>query len=1370
MNISQEVLAFPSGSLYQKIARMAKVHYRPEGQNSWQHIQQVYSQAARCLRFVEKRDMTPVEFAAIVYHDSSVMLQDKDRHNEFSALIAKKDLATIFTDDELETIGTAILEHDNNPEHVFTSSVGDLLATGDFNPPDLEWVLNKSYTWGVKHGLSHEQRMQNLMRTMPQAYGTHGSMNHFPKYYYAYFHDRLKAFQRAMDRLTYKKAEEIVMAYRQRNGLKDNDITLPDPSVEGMDAFLSAHLEYSTESFDLYNDEDRKIALDVIKSYIDDAADPDTEAERILEYYVARTKYHIRKVVQFSRALADRIDDGHLARVLLETCVHHDRDKLDDPRYIGMYAPMQMKRYAPQLAEGYSFAPGYDVFWDHSVVTKHCLLNDHHPEKYAVGYKDDSENNPPYDVTSMPDDALIQTIADWMAVSFEKGMKAMGYYQGPASKRYIFSDHQKAFIEKCLQHEDECQAEVAKTEKHFKTLEEAEAYVREHWNGHRKFYDETTKRLISTCRCSSRVHDKIPDCFIEDGLYQMHKREQEAEKAWERRISGDDPAEQASSEGFVNELKKAFKGRRTFHNLFDFGTMQAATRRYMSEPASYTAYRKKVSAVGIYEKIREDVLDYWDKETDHAIKFAAENRYQNELVGKMEDYRFHPPTVKRTDVTLSEYGYKSRLGYVKKRLSEIAKWKTFYHRSEYASGYGSEYAEELKHLDKIPDKRYVPYVKKVLERWLAEAKEMVKANLDKVDFFYKEYEEELRNLNTQQTSSEAFDISVESTESLYNGRELSVHKCTDNEVRSHIQLITECDAQAAEASGDPDRYTDKEMLDAIKKNNASVYFFQKGSTKIGCAVYSVQGDNEKQAAIHTTGLLKAYQNKGYGRVLLRKLCTAIFHENADVKSIVLSVAKGNDRAKHVYETIGFQDTNEKRSDGSTAMILTRSTSNASTEDFHKAKAYLPLNQSDLNPQALSALSKYPDLVEALDAWIHCPDKRLIDKLTELASVVDKIYHFENITVYRGMDVGFLSKTKIQNTMGLTTGFLNQLKPGVVPGYTFDYTIESPLSTSMSLDVSKAFGSLIVKTVISKDTPKLVITDELSYLVSKRRNITPMTQKECILLPGKTLTFSVVQTKNSQSSSTEDYTDVFNQAFFDRYKKTVRPLDETHYRITDFPLRAFAKRVFKEYRSHRPIQILQAMGLKILHGFRRTADVAIHRFFVPELLYLLEKFEYSVNLRNAIVEGTWVSQTPQTTTSVDVNRIKANMKCTLLDYQQEFINSYAENKDSNHLRGYLLSFEQGLGKTLTSLALMEAMSKDVVIILCPKNTMLETWKAHLDTFFKEKQYVYVAGITQAYNGERWCIINYDAMPKLDTILPKLKKAKVGLIVDESHNFL
>ena len=176
----------------------------------------------------------------------------------------------------------------------------------------------------------------------------------------------------------------------------------------------------------------------------------------------------------------------------------------------------------------------------------------------------------------------------------------------------------------------------------------------------------------------------------------------------------------------------------------------------------------------------------------------------------------------------------------------------------------------------------------------------------------------------------------------------------------------------------------------------------------------------------------------------------------------------------------------------------------------------PISIKSLDKMKLQTLSKYSDLIEALDQWILVPDKRLLPKLIELGKIVDSIYSIKELTVYRGIDVGFMYKGKIQDTMGLTEGFFNTLKDGVGIGYTFKYGITKPLSTTTDVKIASAFGSVIVEGSIPRFVSKLVITDELSYLVCKRRNIEPSTQKECIIFPGSHITFKVISTGSQES--------------------------------------------------------------------------------------------------------------------------------------------------------------------------------------------------------------------------------------------------------------
>lgn len=226
----------------------------------------------------------------------------------------------------------------------------------------------------------------------------------------------------------------------------------------------------------------------------------------------------------------------------------------------------------------------------------------------------------------------------------------------------------------------------------------------------------------------------------------------------------------------------------------------------------------------------------------------------------------------------------------------------------------------------------------------------------------------------------------------------------------------------------------------------------------------------------------------------------------------------------------------------------------------------------------------------------------------------------------------------------------------------------------------------------------------------------------------------------------------------------------HYTIRNFPVIQFFNKLRKEYKTSKLEHLFDVIGIRLFSANKRT--IVIHKFFVPELLYLLDKYNFPNSLITTIRSNTWVGAVRPVTGSVDLNYINQTMQVSLYDHQTEFLKSYLPNKIKNHLRGYLLSFEQGLGKTITSICLMEGLKKERIVIICPKNTMMETWNAHLIKFFKNNQKVWVAGYTKGplYASVRWIIVNYERIDEVKEFLIKNPMNNLGIIVDESHNFL
>lgn len=160
------------------------------------------------------------------------------------------------------------------------------------------------------------------------------------------------------------------------------------------------------------------------------------------------------------------------------------------------------------------------------------------------------------------------------------------------------------------------------------------------------------------------------------------------------------------------------------------------------------------------------------------------------------------------------------------------------------------------------------------------------------------------------------------------------------------------------------------------------------------------------------------------------------------------------------------------------------------------------DESKLDHKKIEKLLKYPDLLKSLNEWILCPDYNLIPKLKQLSQIVDKLYNFNynNIRIYRGFN-----KNSIQDTMGLTNkGFFHDsLKKETKLGYEFTYKVTNPLSFSIDFNIANAFGNIVIETKLPKHN-KLVITNELAYIINKMRNLKShnKTQKEVIVFPSK----------------------------------------------------------------------------------------------------------------------------------------------------------------------------------------------------------------------------------------------------------------------------
>lgn len=189
------------------------------------------------------------------------------------------------------------------------------------------------------------------------------------------------------------------------------------------------------------------------------------------------------------------------------------------------------------------------------------------------------------------------------------------------------------------------------------------------------------------------------------------------------------------------------------------------------------------------------------------------------------------------------------------------------------------------------------------------------------------------------------------------------------------------------------------------------------------------------------------------------------------------------------------------------------------------------------------------------------------------------------------------------------------------------------------------------------------------------------------------------------------------------------------------------------------------------------------FFALELVCLFrdlgKRFNDKVykSIANQIYENSWLfaaDRKSEETSLLDTKNL-SNMSLELEPHQLEFVQNYPKLKAQLNLNGYILAFEQGLGKTLTSTALAECLDVDHVYIVCP-NSLKENWALELRKYYKKyedddlwKSEVFICNNKSFLfdpNVTKFVITNNES---IDKMFPYAMSGKNMLILDESHNF-
>ena len=231
-------------------------------------------------------------------------------------------------------------------------------------------------------------------------------------------------------------------------------------------------------------------------------------------------------------------------------------------------------------------------------------------------------------------------------------------------------------------------------------------------------------------------------------------------------------------------------------------------------------------------------------------------------------------------------------------------------------------------------------------------------------------------------------------------------------------------------------------------------------------------------------------------------------------------------------------------------------------------------------------------------------------------------------------------------------------------------------------------------------------------------------------------------------------------------------------------KAFQHILTKEY-TKKSIKKFEAK--KIRKAQMKIKDLKFPLFFALEIAILFDDLfsyygvGYYKKLSIDIKHKTWVKDVYNNKFKqipVNMSPVNDEIVYKLKPYQEEFLQLYPTVKAKYNLDGYLLSFDQGLGKTLTSIALSVMLRKERVVIVCP-NSLKENWSYEIKEYFYKykddektwKNEVYVVGNPKYKfneNTTRFVIVN---MENIKSAFPYIGKSTENnmIIIDEMHNF-
>lgn len=228
-------------------------------------------------------------------------------------------------------------------------------------------------------------------------------------------------------------------------------------------------------------------------------------------------------------------------------------------------------------------------------------------------------------------------------------------------------------------------------------------------------------------------------------------------------------------------------------------------------------------------------------------------------------------------------------------------------------------------------------------------------------------------------------------------------------------------------------------------------------------------------------------------------------------------------------------------------------------------------------------------------------------------------------------------------------------------------------------------------------------------------------------------------------------------------------------ITGLPANGLSNDIYNYWRNKKIAEFM--------FSFRTAYKVAFPKFFAVEMLYMLQELRDSNSTStsrstfNKIIKelqaNTWLKDIGKPHPDIlDFSRVNLFVK-TPLKHQAEFLQQVNKVLPSYDLRGYVMAFDTGTGKTICGLMTLEALKCDHLIIVSPKRAVRRVWEATFTEEYKKPEPVWVAADNKPMPAQlpKNMIFHYEVLEQALGVLKSLSggSKRVGLILDESHAF-